>query len=158
MTISKRDAHQRVLISLIARLQFWTTDGDLGHAPTILEFGDDTEVSPDIFWIAASNHRCLYVSDLLWRGAPDLIIEVVAPETEAQDRGSKFALYQTHQVFEYWIVNPVSKFIEVYVLLNRRYQRTGLYTSGDAFGSGVMNGRRFEVNDLLGIRSEDDDA
>lgn len=157
MTISKRDAHQRVLISLIARLQFWTTDGDLGHAPTILEFGDDIEVSPDIFWIAASNHRCLYVSDLQWRGAPDLIIEVVAPETEALDRGTKFVLYQTHQVFEYWIVNPVSKFVEVYVLLNRRYQRTGLYASGDSFSSGVMNGRRFEVNDLLGIRTEDND-
>jgi Uma2 family endonuclease len=153
MPLSERDAHQRVLITMMARLQYWTTDGELGSTPTHIAFEDD-KTSPDIFWIAESNKRCQYVDDSLWRGAPDLIVEIVAPDTEAQDRGDKYNLYQAQQVFEYWIVNPVSKFIEVFVLLNRRYQRTGLYISGETFSSGVLNGRRFEVNDLLGIRSE----
>ena len=153
MAISERDAHQRVLITLVARLQYWTTEGELVNAPTMIAFEED-KIAPDIFWVAATNQRCHQLHSGLWHGAPDLIVEVVAPETEAKDRGDKFSLYQSQQVFEYWIVNPVSKFIEVYVLLNRRYQRTGLYESGESFSSGVLNGRVFEVNDLLGIRTE----
>ena len=150
---SERDAHQRVLITLIARLQYWTTEGTLVSAPTMVAFEED-KVGPDIFWVSPSNQRSQQLHDGLWRGAPDLIVEIVAPDTEAKDRGAKFFLYQSQQVFEYWLVNPVSKFIEVYVLLNRRFQRTGLYESGETFSSGVLNGRVFEVNDLLGIRIE----
>jgi Uma2 family endonuclease len=152
MAVIERDAHQRVLVTLIARLQYWTTDGELASAPAMIAFEED-KVAPDIFWVAPSNQRCQQLHDTLWQGAPDLIVEIVAPDTEAKDRGDKFSLYQSQQVFEYWIVNPVSKFIEVYVLLNRRYQRTGLYEFGETFSSGVLNGRVFEVNDLLGIRT-----
>jgi Uma2 family endonuclease len=147
------DAHQRVVITLIARLHYWISEGTLDNAPTKIAFGDGSSMIPDIFWVGQHNQRCLKRGEGLWQGAPDLVLEVVAPETEAADRGKKFNLYQDNQVFEYWIVNPVSEFIEVYVLLNRRYQRTGLYESGESFSSGVLNGRVFEVNDLLGIRA-----
>ena len=153
MTISERDAHQRVLVTLIGRLQFWLMDGELRTLPTVLDL-EDEQVKPDIFWVSDTNQRCQVTEDGTWQGAPDLVIEVVSPETEAADRGKKFALYQASQVFEYWIVNPVSRFVEVYVLLNRRFQRTGLYEVGENFSSGVLNGRVFEVNDVLGIRSK----
>ena len=154
MTISTRDAHQRVLISLMARLQYWTTEGTIGGTPAVIVLSEGQKASPDIFWVAETNQRCTRLKDDLWQGAPDLIVEVVAPDTEAQDRGDKFNLYANEQVYEYWIVNPVSKFIEVHVLLRGRYQRTGLFEAGDTFSSGVFNARVFEVNDLLGIRSE----
>ncbi|MDQ7027762.1 MAG: Uma2 family endonuclease [Anaerolineae bacterium] len=154
MTISARDAHHRVLITLLARLQYWTTDGTLSNAPSIIALTDGEKAQPDIFWVSESNQRCQHLQEDLWQGAPDLVIEVVAPDTEAQDRGAKFHLYMAEQIFEYWIVNPVSKFIEVNVLLRGRYQRTGLFEAGESFSSGVFNGRVFDVNDLLGIRPE----
>lgn len=154
MTLSAHDAHQRVLITLLARLQYWTTDGTLGNVSSIIALSDGEKARPDIFWVAESNQRCQPLQEDLWQGAPDLVIEVVAPDTEAQDRGDKYNLYMAEQIFEYWIVNPVSKFIEVYVLLGGRYQRTGLYEARESFSSGVFNGRIFEVNDLLGIRPD----
>lgn len=47
-------------------------------------------------------------------GAPDLVVEVLSPSSVNRDRGVKKAAYERIGVREYWIVNPLSKEIEVY--------------------------------------------
>lgn len=53
--------------------------------------------------------------------APDFIIEVVSPSTEARDRGVKFEDYEAHGVREYWIADPKRKTIEQYKLVRGKY-------------------------------------
>ena len=62
MAVIERDAHQRVLITLMARLQYWTTDGEVVGTPAMIAFEDD-KVAPDIFWVAPSNQRCQQLHD-----------------------------------------------------------------------------------------------
>ena len=54
-------------------------------------------------------------------GAPDLVIEILSESTRRLDRLIKFDLYQRAGVREYWIVDPVSKSVQVFVLEDGRY-------------------------------------
>lgn len=53
--------------------------------------------------------------------APDLIVEVLSPSTEAKDRGLKFEDYAAHGVHEYWLVDPATRTVEQYLLQDDTY-------------------------------------
>ncbi len=46
------------------------------------------------------------LDDRGWRGAPDMIREIISPATAVRDRIQKVALYEKHGVKEYWLVHP----------------------------------------------------
>ena len=54
-------------------------------------------------------------------GAPDLVAEVLSPGTARRDRGHKKDVYERCGVREYWIVSPMDKMIEQYVLQYGKY-------------------------------------
>lgn len=47
-------------------------------------------------------------------GAPDLVVEVLSPSTILNDKTHKKEVYASFGVREYWLVDPISKAIEVY--------------------------------------------
>lgn len=47
-------------------------------------------------------------------GAPDLVVEVLSPSTMRNDKIHKKDVYAKCGVREYWLVDPVSKSLEVY--------------------------------------------
>ncbi len=49
-------------------------------------------------------------------GAPDMVVEIVSPETVIKDMREKLDLYERHGVKEYWIVHPVDKTVMVFNL------------------------------------------
>ncbi|MEE4359089.1 MAG: Uma2 family endonuclease [Desulfococcaceae bacterium] len=53
--------------------------------------------------------------------APDFIAEVLSPSTEENDRTVKFEDYAAHGVKEYWIIDPVSRTVEQYLLKKDEY-------------------------------------
>lgn len=60
-------------------------------------------------------------------GAPDLIVEVLSPGTEKKDRGYKMDLYERMGVKEYWLVEPETRTIEVYLLTSGEYKLDEVY-------------------------------
>ncbi|MCX6216002.1 Uma2 family endonuclease [Spirosoma sp.] len=54
--------------------------------------------------------------DLLYYPAPDLVVEVLSKSTQKNDREIKFEDYATHQVAEYWLVDPTRQTVEVFTL------------------------------------------
>ncbi|MEO0563414.1 MAG: Uma2 family endonuclease, partial [Chloroflexota bacterium] len=83
-----------------------------------------------------------------WHGAPDLVIEVLSPSTAARDRGVKFDHYETAGVREYWLIDPMGLFVEVYTLKDGTFERAGLYERGVSFQSAVL-GKAVPVDVLL---------
>jgi Uma2 family endonuclease len=70
----------------------------------------DTVVQPDISVICDQDKLdekgCL--------GAPDWIIEILSPSTSHKDHKDKFDIYENAGVREYWIIDPVDKYLLVY--------------------------------------------
>ena len=60
-------------------------------------------------------------------GAPDLIVEVLSPGTEKRDRGYKKDLYEKGGVREYWLVEPETQTVEVYLLKNKKFVLDDVY-------------------------------
>jgi len=77
--------------------------------------------SPDIFFIATKRMRILKTQHV--EGPPDLIIEIVSPESEARDWREKYLEYQSAGVREYWVIDPMSEHLEAYALKGNRYDR-----------------------------------
>ncbi len=77
---------------------------------------------PDLFFVPTAKRHL--VRRLEFDGTPDLIVEVVSPESQTRDRRHKFAEYQAAGVPEYWMPDPTLRTFEGYSLDgNGRYHR-----------------------------------
>jgi Uma2 family endonuclease len=77
--------------------------------------------APDVFFVA--KERVDIIKKYNVEGAPDLIIEIVSPESEARDWREKYLEYESAGVREYWVINPTSGHTEAYALTDGRYAR-----------------------------------
>lgn len=59
---------------------------------------------PDIIFVRSENRSQL--TSRRFKGAPDLIVEVVSPGSVTEDRVHKFREYEQAGVHEYWIIDP----------------------------------------------------
>ena len=60
-------------------------------------------------------------------GAPDLVVEVLAPSTAKNDRRHKMEVYGASGVREYWIVDPANKSVEQYLQEDGRLALHAVY-------------------------------
>jgi len=89
-----------------------------------VKFSKKDKVQPDIMVVCNPD---IIKKDGIY-GSPDLIIEVLSPSTAKRDRITKKNLYEKHGVGEYWLVDPRSFSIEVYLLKKRKYVLIEVYT------------------------------
>jgi Uma2 family endonuclease len=138
--------HQRTLWHMSINLGSVLKHGSACLAPSGLRFDDSNSFEPDLFWVSPDNTSCILDPDgRYWHSAPDLVIEVLSPSTEANDRGKKFRTYQQHGVREYWMVNPDAQFVEVYALLNAKFEQQGVILPGQSFISPVLGGVSIDI-------------
>ena len=78
---------------------------------------DDTVFQPDIVVVCDPEK----LDEAGCNGAPDLVIEIISPSTAKYDRIFKLRKYQQAGVREYWIVDPETKSVQVFILENSRY-------------------------------------
>lgn len=76
--------------------------------------------SPDILFVATARFSHLEKQHV--EGAPDLIVEVISPDSQSRDRREKFFEYEKAGVREYWIADPVSHSVEAYVLVDKAHR------------------------------------
>lgn len=127
VTAAPSSRHQEISATLTASLHELLVrpgHGRLFHAPGVEFPGTGEGVQPDLAFVSSARSE---VVEADWiRGAPDLVVEILSPSTEARDRGVKLKLYRRQGVPEYWIVDPSSEAVEVWHFLGeeprcRRY-------------------------------------
>jgi Uma2 family endonuclease len=66
-------------------------------------------------------------------GAPDVAVEIVSPDSRNRDRRDKFLEYQAAGVREYWIIDPLARTVDLYVLADGKFRNVepvdGLFRS-----------------------------
>jgi Uma2 family endonuclease len=104
-----------------------------------------TVVSPDISVVCDQSkidgNGCL--------GAPDMIVEIQSFSTAKYDLTTKYNLYESSGVKEYWVVYPLEKGIEVFLL-----QPDGKYDEGTKYEMGtvpvhIFDGYEIDLKDIF---------
>jgi len=150
MTPARVPKHQKISGRIFRRLEEFIRKNDLGdvfYAPCDVVFSPRDVVQPDILYI--SRQRSHLITEKNIQGAPDLIVEITSPNTEAVDKGRKKALYQRWGVKEYWIVDMIKEEIEVWNLQAGVYQLHGHYTRNDVVKSSLLKGLKVSVTEIF---------
>jgi Uma2 family endonuclease len=141
MTPSPFPPHQCIASNVVGRLLPFVKARALGRvmfAPSDVFLSKRTVVQPDVYFI--SNARGSIYQPRGIFGAPDFVIEILSEDDPERDRVRKRRLYARHGVREYWIVDPQSRRIEVFVLEGRRLVLKATHDSGEVRSLAVLPG------------------
>jgi len=83
------------------------------------------------------------------KGAPDLIIEVLAENTLHRDLYIKLRLYEKAGVPEYWVVHPKDKTALVFILEGDTYNAPSLYRAEDEITVGVFPDLKISLKEIF---------
>lgn len=93
----------------------------------VMRLGDNG-FTPDIVFFKGPPRNTVY--EYYLEGPAELVVEVLLPGHEYQDRVVKWNYYQDAGVPEYWLVNPVVEQVEFWRLVEGTYQRQTLDNDG----------------------------
>jgi Uma2 family endonuclease len=82
---------------------------------------DDTVFEPDIIVVCDPAK----LDDKGCNGSPDFVIEITSPSTAKYDRIYKLRKYEKAGVREYWIIDPETESVQVFILENGRFFASG---------------------------------
>ena len=100
-------------------------------------------VEPDISIICDPSK----MNDRGCNGAPDFIIEIVSPSSQRMDYLTKLFKYRTAGVREYWIVNPMTRIVQVYCF--GEPEDSTQYSFDEEISVGIYNDLKIRIADLL---------
>ncbi|MCC6791635.1 MAG: Uma2 family endonuclease [Thermomicrobiales bacterium] len=143
------DTHERLVDRLREALSAHVEDGDLGalfRAPWPVEISRYDVVRPDLAFVSWGRDGVIDVDGV--KGAPELIVEVLSPDSRERDRGEKQRLYAWAKVFEYWVVDPEAGTFEALTRTRAGYQP--IPHDGRTFQSVLLPDLRMELSELFG--------
>lgn len=141
--------HQTVVERLFVQLYTFVRTHDLGEvhvAPLPVRLWPGKIREPDIFFIAREHADRLGEQ---FCGVPDLVVEVLSPQTRRTDRSEKFYEYARAGVAEYWLVDPDRRTVEVFALQEGAYEFVGRYGPGEVARSRRLAGLEVPVDEIL---------
>ncbi|MBI4564929.1 MAG: Uma2 family endonuclease [Planctomycetes bacterium] len=149
MSPSPRRRHQDAAINLSGILRDFVRSKRLGKvyaAPFDVHLPSGDVVQPDVIYVSNANRSIL--QDWI-RGTPDLLIEILSPDSIERDRMVKRDLYARNGVKEYWIVDPESQTVEVLALAQATYAPAGYFERNDAVTSPLLSGLELPLRQIF---------
>jgi Uma2 family endonuclease len=141
--------HQRIVRGFFLKLHRFVEERKLGEvlfSPVDVVLTRHRAVQPDVLFV--SKGRLDIIQNHL-TAAPDLAMEVISEGSWERDRIQKKALYEQFALPEYWIVDPDSRSIEVFALVNGSYQLHGKVSGTEQVGSKLLSGFDVSFSDLI---------
>ena len=142
MSVTQR--HDFLTNFLMTVLTFYVSTKKLGRVcgePYQMKMCIDDKIKgrePDIFFVKSENLD--RIGEQFFDGAPDLVIEVISPESVMRDTQDKFEEYETAGVKEYWIIDPNRRTANFYGYdENKKYRMLPISADG-LFESRIIEG------------------
>ena len=155
MSPAPRRMHQKISLRLTLSIgnQLKNSKCELYEAPfdVRLERKNQTDnkimnvVQPDLCVICDPTK----LDDAGCLGAPDLIIEILSPNTSKKDAQNKYLLYQDFGVKEYWLVHTTDRLVDVFDLRNNKYQLRKIFAVPDKIESSAVNGLIVDLKEVF---------
>jgi len=143
--------HQFTVVKLSSRLDLFVTEQKLGvviTAPFEVHLSDSSRpVQPDILFLNHAQQPA--PGTQVFIGVPTLIVEVISPSSIRLDRRVKFDAYEQAGVAEYWLADPKTRSVEVYVLSNGEYALFGQFTDDELITSQLLEGLTIKTSLLF---------
>lgn len=115
--------HEQLVDRLRAFLSAHVDKGDLGavfRSPWPVELSRYDLVKPDLAFVSWGRDGVIDVDAV--KGAPELVVEVLSPESRERGLAEKQRLYAWSRVFEYWVVDPDARTFQAFTLTSMGYQ------------------------------------
>ena len=91
------------------------------YQPLDYKLSDDTVFQPDLLIV------CQPINKKFLDFPPDLVVEILSEATWMKDRNVKYPKYEAEGIPYYLIVDPDIQTVEIYKLVDGRYQRQPLH-------------------------------
>ena len=85
-------------------------------SPLDYKVSEDTTIQPDVLIV------CGKIKKSYLDFPPVLTVEILSPSTTLRDRNTKYVIYQEQGVKYYLIVDADKKVVEIYRLMDRKYE------------------------------------
>jgi len=142
--------HQIISTSLSAGLFNYVKENELGTiltAPLDVVLNETNVYQPDIIFI--SRERKEIITEKNISGAPDLVIEILSPSTAYYDLFDKKEHYEKFGVKEYWIVDPMRQWIEVYQLKEGKFNLVQKLQKQGKLRSELLKGLTIDLQEIF---------
>ena len=115
--------HSGIIMRLSSRIFNYVDLNNCGYV-----FTDNVDVylpdgnlfRPDLTVITAENADIINWKGAI-RGVPDMVVEVLSRSTRKNDLTVKKDAYESNGVKEYWIIDPLAKTVDVYILRDGKF-------------------------------------
>ncbi|MCD9026204.1 Uma2 family endonuclease [Cohnella silvisoli] len=123
--------HQQISGSLYIMLYHTChANGTILYSPIDVYLDAENQFQPDLVYILHEN--AAIIKEKRIEGAPDLVVEILSPSTSHNDKVRKKRQFERYGVKEYWIVDPVHRTIDQFILNNGKF---------DLFETHLISGR-----------------
>ncbi|HUO10454.1 MAG TPA: Uma2 family endonuclease [Phycisphaerae bacterium] len=117
--------HDQLQTWLIRLVSDFVDNGELGKVCSV-EFalrlpGLPSHRLTDLFFV--SNQKAAGFQRTYFAGVPDLVLEIVSPDSIERDYKEKFNDYQISGIPEYWIIDPLKRIVTANQLVKGKYRR-----------------------------------
>lgn len=149
---SPTTTHQRVTYRLVrGMIDSCENEFIIMFAPVDVILSNNETRQPDILMIHRSREEIIEERAIM--GPPDLVVEIISPNSAKRDRTMKKESYARFGVPEYWIVDPFNLTIEQYVLATsgQPYELLNVFGADDMVSSERVPCVSFIVKDGLKI-------
>lgn len=149
------EEHQRAVLQLAGMMRAFFKDPryQLITAPFDIRFPGSETNDDEIFTVVQPDLAVVYTpgntDDRGGVGVPELIIEILTPESAQKDVGVKYKLYEEYGVKEYWLVDPEDKVIFINVFQGGEYVVLAPFTEDDEICSPLFPGLKFAVKEVF---------
>jgi Uma2 family endonuclease len=141
--------HQRIVARFYKKLDRLVEEQGLGEvlfSPVDVVLTPHRAVQPDVLFVSKLR-RDIIQKHLI--AVPDLAMEVISEGSWQRDRIEKKALYEQAGLPEYWVVDPDSRSIEVFALINGGYQLHSKGSGAEKVGSKLLAGFEVSFSELI---------
>jgi Uma2 family endonuclease len=144
--------HQRIAKRIVRYLDPYALKNNLGEvlfAPLDVVLDDGNAYHPDVFFIKKERSFIVNETEQVVMGAPDLVVEILSKGTAVYDKGDKKDIYEKYGVREYWLVDPLSKSVEVYSFADQRLKLKQYAAENDMVKSIILEGFELKVEEIF---------